>query len=138
MLSGDIDGVITYLDYKLADIPKTGPGNKGKRENLSKTISYLNNNKERLRYNELRKAGLPIGSGVVEGTIRNLIRQRLDCSGMRRGLDRCEHILHLRCVYLNQQWEMFGSYLERKNIRLASQPQPAKPYDAKPMFLQSA
>jgi hypothetical protein len=109
MLSGDIDGVITYLEYKLAGIPKTGPGNKGKREKLSKTISYLDNNQERLRYAELRKAGLPIGSGVVEGTVRNLIRQRLDCSGMRWGLDRCEHILHLRCVFLNQQWEMFGS-----------------------------
>jgi hypothetical protein len=138
MLSGDITGVISFLENKLAGIPKTGPGNKGKREKLSKTISYLDNNKERLRYGELRKAGLPIGSGVVEGTIRNLIRQRLDCSGMRWGLDRSEHVLHLRCVFLNKQWDLFSSYLETKNLRLAAQPQPARPYDAKPMYSQSA
>jgi hypothetical protein len=138
MLSGDIVGVISFLEQKLAGIPKTGPGNKGKREKLSKTISYLDNNKERLRYGELRKAGLPIGSGVVEGTVRNLIRQRLDCSGMRWGLDRAEHVLHLRCVFLNKQWDLFGSYLETKNLRLAAQPQPARPYDAKPIYSKSA
>lgn len=138
MLSGDIEGVIEFLQKKFADIPKKGPGNKGRRERLEKTINYLDKNKDRLQYAELKKAGLPIGSGVVEGTIRNLVRQRLDCSGMRWGLDRSEHVLHLRCVFLNNQWDAFAQHLNSKNLTLPSQPQKARPYDAKPMRLQSA
>jgi hypothetical protein len=137
MISGDIEGVIAFLREKFAGIPKKGPGNKGRRERLKKTINYLDKNKDRLQYAELRNAGLPIGSGVVEGTIRNLVRQRLDCSGMRWGLDRSEHVLHLRCVFLNSQWEAFAKYLDSKNLSLPSQPQKARPYDAKPMCLQS-
>lgn len=132
MLDGDVDGVISTLEDKLARIPKTGPGNKGKRDRLSGAIKYLSKNRKRLRYAELRAAGLPIGSGVVEGTVRNLVRQRLDCSGMRWGLDRCEHVLHLRCLFLNGQWDEFARDLETKTIRLAAQPEPARPYDAKP------
>jgi hypothetical protein len=138
MLSGDIEGVIEFLQKKFDGIPKKGPGNKGRRERLEKTINYLDKNKDRLQYADLKKAGLPIGSGVVEGTIRNLVRQRLDCSGMRWGLDRSEHILHLRCVFLNKQWDHFGRYLETRNLHLAAQPQPARPYDAKPMQAKSA
>ena len=137
MLSGDIEGVLEYLRKKLSEIPKTGPGNKGRRDRLETTINYLDKNKDRLQYADLRKAGLPIGSGVVEGTIRNLVRQRLDCSGMRWGLDRSEHVLHLRCVFLNKQWDDFGKYLEPKDLQLSAQPQKARPYDAKPMCLQS-
>jgi hypothetical protein len=133
MLSGDIEGVIEFLQNKFDGIPKKGPGNKGRRERLKKTINYLGKNKDRLQYAELKKAGLPIGSGVVEGTIRNLVRQRLDCSGMRWGLDRSEHVLHLRCVFLNNQWDAFANHLESKNLSLPSQPQKARPYDAKPM-----
>jgi hypothetical protein len=138
LLSGDISGVIEYLENKLENIPKTGPGNKGKRERLQTCLNYLKNNKDRLNYAELKKEGLPIGSGVVEGAVRNLIRQRLDCSGMRWGLDRCEHVLHLRCVFLNQQWDDFGIYLGNRYIRLQAQPEPARAYDAKPMLDKSA
>jgi hypothetical protein len=138
MLSGDIEGVIEFLQKKFDGIPKKGPGNKGRRERLEKTIDYLGKNKDRLQYAELKKAGLPIGSGVVEGTIRNLVRQRLDCSGMRWGLDRSEHVLHLRCVFLNKQWDAFAAHLNSKNLSLPSQPQKARPYDAKPMCAQSA
>jgi hypothetical protein len=138
MLSGDIGGVIAYLQQQYAAVPKTGPGNKGKRQRLEKTIKYLDANRERLRYSELRKAGLPIGSGVVEGAVRNLIRQRLDCSGMRWGLDRSEHVLHLRCVFLNKQWADFERHLEARHLRLAAQPEPARPYEAKPQTSHAA
>jgi hypothetical protein len=138
MLSGDIDGVVEFLKKKFTGIPKKGPGNKGRRERLEKTIDYLDKNKDRLQYAELKKAGLPIGSGVVEGTIRNLLRQRLDCSGMRWGLDRSEHVLHLRCVFLNNQWQAFAEHLDSKILTLPSQPQKARPYDAKPMCPKSA
>lgn len=138
MLQGDVVGVIAFLKQKLDAIPKTGPGNKGRRKRLSGAIDYLDKNRDRLRYAELRKAGLPIGSGAVEGAVRNLIRQRLDCSGMRWGLDRCEHVLHLRCVFLNKQWADFEKYLALRELRLAAQPEPARPYAAKTQIADAA
>src|SRR5690606_11979392 len=58
----------------------------------------------RMRYKKLRSEDLPIASGVIEGTVRNLVGVRLDGPGMRWGRDRAEAILHLRCVLLNGQW----------------------------------
>jgi hypothetical protein len=46
---------------------------------------------------------LDIGTGVVEGAVRNLVGLRLDGPGMRWGRDRAEMVLHLRCIVLNGQ-----------------------------------
>jgi hypothetical protein len=39
--------------------------------------------RHRLRYAELRKRDIDIGTGVVEGVVRNLVGLRLDGPGMR-------------------------------------------------------
>ena len=38
---------------------------------------YLNKNKERLRYAERLAAGRSIGSGLIEGACKNLVKRRL-------------------------------------------------------------
>jgi len=46
-----------------------------------------------------------IRSQAVEGAVRNLVGMRLDGPGMRWSRDRAEHVLHLRCILLNGQWD---------------------------------
>jgi hypothetical protein len=91
-----------------------------------------------MRYAELRCEDLDIGTGAVEGAVRNLVGMRLDGPGMRWGRDRAEMVLHLRCIVLNEQWEAFCSHLAGRALRLAPQPKPARTHDAKPQHLREA
>jgi hypothetical protein len=119
-------------------IPKTGPGNKGRRERLLDIHVYLAEHEHRMRYDRLRRDDLDIGSGAVEGAVRNLVRMRLDGPGMRWGRDRAEMLLHLRCVLLNGEWAAFEKYLARQTITLAAKPAPTRTHDAKPNPLADA
>jgi hypothetical protein len=52
--------------------------------------TYIENNKDRMRYAELLKRGLPIGSGVTEGACKSLVQVRAKGCGQRwlpNGLD---------------------------------------------------
>jgi hypothetical protein len=111
-------------------IPKTGPGNKGRRKRLLAILEYLSNHEHRMPYAVLRRDDLDIGTGAVEGAVRNLVGLRLDGPGMRWGRDRAEMVLHLRCIVLNGQWDAFCRHLEAHPIKLAAQPLPARTHDA--------
>jgi hypothetical protein len=120
------------LARQLLALPKTGPGNKGKRERLAAALRYLETHRHRLRYAELRKRDIDIGTGVVEGAVRNLVGLRLDGPGMRWSRDRAECVLHLRCILINGQWPAFENYIATlgEHFTLAPKPVPAEPYAA--------
>ena len=130
--------MLQNLIRAFGDIPKTGPGNKGRRERLGEVIDYLTGHRERLRYHELRRDDLPIATGVIEGAIRNLVRVRLDGPGMRWSRDRSESVLHLRCILLNNQWDDFSRFIAKRPPRLSAQPIPTRTHDAKPQLLPIA
>lgn len=124
--------VLNELRRRRLEISKTGPGNKGRRERLRKVINYLDEHEPRMRYAELRRDDLDIGTGAVEGAVRNLVRLRLDGPGMRWGRERSELVLHLRCILLNGQWEEFCRFLAGSPLKLAAQPAPARHHEASP------
>jgi hypothetical protein len=126
------------LSLRHAKIPKTGPGNKGKRKRLNAIMMYLAEHQHRMRYAELRREDLDIGTGAVEGAVRNLVGMRLDGPGMRWGRDRAEMVLHLRCILLNGQWDDFCRHLAARPLRLAPTPAPTRTHDAKPQQLPEA
>lgn len=128
---GHIDAVLDSLNDALAAIPKTGPGNKGKRKRLGDVVAHLTKNRERLIYSRLRRHGIDIGSGAVEGAVRNLVRMRLDGPGRRWGRGRDELILHLRCILLNKQWDDFVQFAESEGVKLPPKPVKAVAHDAK-------
>lgn len=112
-------------------LPRTGPGTKGKRTRLDQTITYFVNNRRRMIYRRLRDADLDIGSGAVEGAVRNLIGMRLDGPGMRWSRQRSEMVLHLRCILLNGQWSEFvGSLAQQPQLLLPARPVPTLPHTA--------
>jgi hypothetical protein len=129
---GSTEAVLAELRRRRAEIAKTGPGTKGKRKRLDRTIKYLVDNRSRLIYEKLRRDDLDIGSGAVEGAVRNLVGMRLDGPGMRWSRQRSERVLHLRCILLNGQWEEFTRYLARgRPVTLAAKPAPTIPHTAK-------
>ena len=135
---GNVDQVIETLANAYEGISKTGPGNKGRRARLVRIVDYLISHKARMPYAALRREDFDIGTGAVEGAVRNLVGLRLDGPGMRWGRDRAEMILHMRCVVLNGQWHDFCQYLANRPLKLAAQPVPARTHDAKPQQLREA
>jgi len=109
--AGRAKRVVKRLQRLAATLPRSGPGTKGRRKRMQQGIQYLQGNLERMPYAELHREGLPIGSGAIEGAIRQLVRLRLDGPGMRWSPARAEHVLQLRCVVLNGQWDDFMQHV---------------------------
>jgi hypothetical protein len=81
-----------------------------KRETLLKVESYLYRNRSRMRYAEYLAEGLPIASGSVEGACKNLIKDRMERSGMRWTPPMAEAMVKLRAVYLSDDFEEYWDY----------------------------
>lgn len=129
---GDCSTLLTTLSDRHKAISKTGPGNRGRRERLLGILKYLSEHQGRMRYDELRRQDLDIGSGAVEGAVRNLVGMRLDGPGMRWSRGRSERLLHLRCILLNGQWDDFAKYVaDRGSLKLPAVPIATETYDAK-------
>jgi hypothetical protein len=62
-------------------------------ETISKTITYFENNLERMNYPAYQKMGYTIGSGVTEAACKTVVKQRLSQSGMRWNLDNAQGML---------------------------------------------
>jgi|OpeIllAssembly_1097287.scaffolds.fasta_scaffold19668_2 hypothetical protein len=73
----------------------------GARKAVDKAADYLENNRERLHYDRALAHGLPIATGVIEGACRHLVKDRMDITGARWGLDGAEAILKLRSLKIS-------------------------------------
>jgi len=129
---GATRAVIDEIGRVFDSVPKTGPGNKGKRERLLKIYKHFLAHQHRMKYRDLRRRDLDIGSGAVEGAVRNLVGIRLDGPGMRWSRGRAERLLHLRCILLNEQWDDFVAHLAARDaLKLPATPIPTRTHDAK-------
>jgi hypothetical protein len=89
------------------------------RETMREVISYFDGNRCRMQYDEYLAEGYPIGSGVIEGACRHLVKDRLERAGMRWIPDGAQAMLDLRATYLNGEWEAFWVYhVEQEDDRL--------------------
>ena len=95
------------LESQWKQVPQHGPGTRGKREALRKLIGYLEPRLRMMKYDEWIKQDLVIASGQVEGAVRHVVGERMDCAGMRWIPQRAEALLHLRCIELNGDWDQF-------------------------------
>jgi len=115
LLEGKVGTVIGGMRQMM-----TKRGLKGtKRKTIRAVTGYFERNRDRMRYDEYLAAGYPIGSGVVEGTCRHLVKDRMERAGMRWHPDGAQAMLDLRATYLNGEWEAFWSYhVEQEDQRL--------------------
>lgn len=87
---------------------------KTKRKELEKICTYLENNAERMKYNEYLAFGYPIASGVIKGACRYLVKDRMERTGMRWILNGAQSMLALRSVYLSGLWKEFTQFRIKK------------------------
>jgi len=80
ILSSRAETVIDRLQDKAQALAPTSRAAKA----LRRVAGYLQRNLPYMDYARYLKQGWPIGTGVVEGTCRHLVKDRMELSGMRR------------------------------------------------------
>jgi hypothetical protein len=106
LLEGRVDAVIRGMRYQA-----TQRGLKGQeRKTVADAAEYFAGNRDRMKYDEYLASGYPIGSGVVEGACRHLVKDRMERTGMRWLPSGAQAMLDLRATYLNGEWDAFWNF----------------------------
>jgi hypothetical protein len=86
---------------------RRGELSKHKCEKIEQCLNYFAERREYMKYDEYLAAGYPIGSGVVEGACRHLVKDRMEQTGMRWRIAGAQAVLSLRAIYVNDDWDAF-------------------------------
>jgi hypothetical protein len=81
-----------------------------KRKKVDTCCNYLLKNKELMRYEQYLAAGYPIGTGVIEGACRYLVKDRMERTGARWSLQGAEAILRLRALVLSGDFSEYWKH----------------------------
>jgi hypothetical protein len=100
---------------------------------LTRTAGYYERNAPYMRYDVYLADGWPIGTGVVEGACRHLVKDRLEQAGMRWTRSGAQALLDLRAIRLNGAWDAYWRFHRRRQHRLRY---PNSPPDQLPVDLQ--
>jgi hypothetical protein len=102
-----LDGKVGYVVRELRRLCKQQDLRGKRKQTVFRGLGYFRRNRRRMRYDEYLAKGYPIGSGVAEGACRNLVKDRLELSGMRWEHHGAQSMLHLRALKLNDEWSAF-------------------------------
>jgi Uncharacterised protein family (UPF0236) len=84
-------------------------------QEAQKLIDYYETNKDRMNYRHYRQIGCGIiGSGAIESTHRTLVQKRMKLSGQRWTKAGAQNMLHLRVIYMNNQWHKIIELIKTK------------------------
>lgn len=104
VLTDDLAHLLSHLHYQRAGLSKR------KQAILTKVITYLENNRDHMQYQDYLAHGYPIGTGVIEGACRHLVKDRFERAGMRWSRVGAQVMLDLRAVHLNGDWDVFQRF----------------------------
>ena len=106
ILEGNVSQVIKGLRQTVTKRKLFG----AKRKTLLQVADYFHRNGDRMRYDEYLAQGLPIATGSVEGACKNLIKDRMERSGMRWTRSMAEAIVKLRASYLSGDFDTYWNF----------------------------
>lgn len=129
LLEGNVKNIITEMESLHKKLRS-----KTKKKELKRIIVYLKNGQSHMKYDHYLAEGYPIGSGVIEGTCKNLVNDRCEHSGMHWTVKGANAILAWRSIHINNlekdYWhfhikkkreEIYGDIpLKEQNERLAA------------------
>ena len=115
ILLGDVGQVVKGIRQSITKRALAG----AKRKTLEGVAHYLYRNRARMRYDDYLARGWPIASGPVEGACKNLIKDRMERSGMRWTEQMAEAIVQLRAIYLSGDFDCYWQFhIEQDQKRL--------------------
>ena len=105
-----------------------------KLKTVQAVTAYFYRNRGRMRYHEYLQKGWPIATGVVEGACKNLVKDRMERSGMRWKVLMAEAMLKLRAAYLSgdlEEYWLFHIRREQERFHPPGQWRPINSVDEK-------
>jgi hypothetical protein len=81
-----------------------------KRRTAAAAAAYLDAKAPWLDYPHALAAGWPVSTGIIEGTCRYLIKDRMDITGARWGLPTADAVLHIRALTANGDLDTYWAY----------------------------
>lgn len=115
ILSGDVSQIVKGLRQSITKRRLSGAN----RKTLEGVADYFYRNRTRMRYSEYLANGWPIASGPVEGACKNLIKDRMERSGMRWTELMAEAIVQLRAIHLSGDFDQYWQFhIEQDQQRL--------------------
>ncbi len=101
--SGRVEEVISALEIRQSELgtPEEADGETTPRRVVADALSYLRNNKDRMRYDQYRTAGLPITSSHMESTVK-MFNRRVKGTEKFWSEKGAEAILQLRADHLSE------------------------------------
>ena len=81
---------------------------------MDKAVTYLNNNRQHMKYDRALAAGWPIATGMIEGACRFVIEDRFGITGARWSPDGAETILKIRAVVVNGDLDDYMNYYKQR------------------------
>lgn len=119
--AGQIEPVIAALARRQVELgpPSADEAETSPRHRVAEALGYLQNQKERMRYGEFRKQGLPITSSHIESTIKQ-INQRVKGSEKFWSPEGAEAILQLRADMLSETAPL-DAFWERRQAAATGQ-----------------
>ena len=102
--AGKVDRFIAAAKRRARTRPK-------QKQEILRAIQYFLNNRARMQYAKFRRAGLFVGSGVVEAGCKTVVGQRTKQSGMFWHVQGAQHVLSTRCAILGN---LFNSYWAKR------------------------
>ena len=79
---------------------------------VDKCATYLLNKSPYLRYDRYLADGLPIATGVIEGACRHLVKDRMEITGAKWGLQGAEAVLRLRALRASKDFDEYWLFHE--------------------------
>ena len=99
--AGGVESLLKELEGRVK-----GARSQESREELARRLAYFRKHAHRMRYDQYKAQGLPIGSGAIEGTCKNLVKGRMSCVGQRwSGEGGIERMVALRTRIFNERYE---------------------------------
>lgn len=114
------DGKVEQLIARLADRqrllggePQPGDGDESPRRVLARSIGYLRRHRQHMHYDQYRANGWPIGSGVIEATVKQ-INQRVKGTEQLWQPHNAERTLALRSLRISQDARWSSHFVNRR------------------------
>jgi hypothetical protein len=90
-----------------------------KRESADKCANYLLSKRRYLDCRTALKEGWPLATGVIEGASKHIVKDRLDITGARWGLEGAEAVLKLLSLPSNADFNEYWKFhldMERHRV----------------------
>jgi len=111
ILRGNVGNVIGYLKQRLTKNKRLA---KAKRAEVQKTITYFENHRHLMKYDEYLSKGYPIATGVIESACKHIVQNRLEKAGAKWTEKGAEAMIKMRCVRANGDWVAYQQHRKQQ------------------------